>query len=66
MVVYLSQSSSPFGSQVFMAGTIHIHISTRSKEYPPPTGKEAEVPFGVPPSSSGLLHIKQPSTESVI
>jgi len=49
-----------------MAGIILVHISTWSKEYPPPAGKETEVPSSVPPSSLGLLHIEQPSTEAVI
>ena len=66
MVVDQPQLSSTFGSHVFMDGTIPIHISTRSKEYPPPTGKEPEVPSNVPSSSSGPLHIEQLSTESVI
>lgn len=61
-----SQSSSPFGSQVFMAGKIPIHISTRAKEYPSPAGKEPEVPSSAPPSSSGLLHIERPSTETPV
>ena len=61
-----SQSSSPFGSQVFMDRTIPIHINTQVKEYQPPVGKDTEVPSSAPSSSSGPLHIKQPSTEVVI
>lgn len=66
MVADPCQISSHFSSQVFMAGTIPIHISTRSKEYPSPTRKETEVPSSAPSSSLGLLHIEQPSTELVI
>ena len=58
MVADPSQSSSPFGSQVFMAGTIPIHISTQEIQYPSPAGKEPEVPSSTPPSSSGPLHIE--------
>jgi len=66
MVVDQPQSSSTFGSQVFMAGTIHIHVSTQAKEYLPSIRKEPEVPSNFPSSSSGPLHIERPSTESVI
>lgn len=66
MVVDQPQSSSTFGSQVFMAGIIPIHISTQSKEYSTPTRKEPKVPSNLPSSSSIPLHIKRPSTESVI
>lgn len=59
-------SSYPFGSQVFMAGTIPIHVSTRAKDYPSSAGKEPEVPSSAPPSSSGPLHIERPSTETTI
>ena len=63
IVVDPSQSSSPFGSQVFMAGTIPVHISTREKEYLSPSGKGPEVPSSAPPSRSSPLHIERPSTE---
>lgn len=66
MVVDQPQSSSTFDSQVFMDGMIPIHISTRSKEYPSPVGKETEIPSNVPPSNTGLLHIRWPRTELVI
>lgn len=66
IVVDLSQLSSPFGSQIFIAGMIPIHITTRSKEYPSPVGKKIEVPSSTPSSSSGLLYIMRPSTEVVI
>jgi len=66
MVANPDQSSSSFGSQVFMAGTIPIHISTRTKDYPSSAGKEPEVPSSAPPSSSGPLHIERPSTETPI
>ena len=66
MVVDPSQSSSPFGSQVFMDGTIPIHITTRAKEHLSPAGKEPEVPSSAPSPSSGLLHIERPSTETPI
>ena len=59
-------SSSPFGSQVFMAGTIPIHVSTRAKDYPSSAGKEPEASSSAPPSSSGPLHIERPSTETTI
>lgn len=66
MVANPDQSSSPFGSQVFMAGTIPIHITTRTKDYPPSVGKEPEIPSSAPPSSSGPLHIERPSAETPI
>jgi len=66
MVAEPSQPSSSFGSQVFMAGTIPVHISTRAKEYLSPAGKEPEVPSSAPSSSSGPLHIERPSTETPI
>lgn len=66
MVADQTQSSSTFGSQVFMAGTIPIHISTWSKEYPSSVRKEIESPSSIPSSSSGPLHIEQPNTESII
>jgi len=66
MVANPDQSSSPFDSQVFMAGTIPIHISTRTKDYPSSVGKEPEIPSSAPPSSSGPLHIERPSTETPI
>ena len=66
MVVDPSQSSSPFGSQVFMAGMIPVHISTQAKEYLSPTGQEPEVLCSTPPSSFGPLHIERPSTEMSI
>ena len=59
-------SSSPFGSQVFMAGTIPIRVSTRAKDYPSSAGKEPEVSSSAPPSSSSPLHIERPSTETTI
>ena len=65
MVVDPSQSSSSFGSQVFMAGTIPIHISTWAKEYSSHTRKELEVPSSAPLSSFGTLHIERPSTETI-
>ena len=65
MVADPSQSSSSFGSQVFMAGTIPIHVSTRVKDYPSPAGKEQEIPSSAPPSNSGPLHIERPSTETI-
>ena len=65
MVVDPSQPSSSFGSQVFMAGTIPIHVTTRAKDYPSQAGKEPEVPSSAPPSSSGPLHIERPSTETI-
>jgi len=66
MVADPSQSSSPFGSQVFMARTIPVHISIRAKEYMSLAGKEPEVPSSAPLSSSGPVHIKRPSTEMTI
>jgi len=66
MVVDPSQSSSHFGSQVFMAGMIPVHISTRAKEYPSPTGKEPKVPSSAPPSSSSPLHIERSSIETLV
>jgi len=66
MVADPSQPSSSLGSQVFMARTIPVHISTRAKEYPSHAGKEPEVPSSAPPSISGPLHIERPSTETPI
>lgn len=66
MVADPSLSSSPFSSQVFMAGTIPVHVTTRTKEYPSSTGKEPEVPSSAPPSNSGPLHIERPSTKMPI
>jgi len=66
MVANPDQSSSSFGSQVFMAGTIPIHISTWTKDYPASAGKEPEIPSSAPLSSSGPLHIERPSTEMPI
>jgi len=66
MVADPSPPSSTFGSQVFMAGTIPVHITTRAKEYLSHVGKEPEVPSSAPPSSSGPLHIERPSTETPI
>ena len=66
MVANPDQSSSSSGSQVFMTGTIPIHISTRTKDYPSSAGKEPEIPSSAPPSSSGPLHIERPSTEMPI
>ena len=65
MVADPSQSPSSFGSQVFMAGTIPVHVSTRAKDYPSNAGKEPEVPSSAPPSSSGPLHIERPSVETI-
>ena len=66
MVADPSQPSSSFGSQVFMAEMIPVHISTQAKEYPSPTGKEIKVPSSTSSSSSGPLHIEGPSTETPI
>jgi len=66
MVADPSQPPSFFGSQVFMAGTIPIHISTQTKEYLSFAGREPEVPSSAPPSSSSPLHIERPSTETPI
>jgi len=66
MVANPSQSSSPFGSQAFMAGMIPVHISTWEKQYSLLARKETEVPSSAPPSSFGPLHIEQPSTKAVI
>jgi len=65
MVADPSQPLSSFGSQVFMAGTVPVNISTRTKDYPS-AGKEPEVPTSAPPFSSSPLHIERPSTETPI
>jgi len=64
MVADPTQPPSSFGSQVFMAGTVPINISTRTKDYPSSAGKEPEVPSSAPPFSSGPLHIERPTTET--
>jgi len=66
MVADPSQPSSSLGSQVFIAGTIPVHISTRAKEYLSHARKEPEVPSSAPLSSSGPLHIERPSTKTPI
>jgi len=66
MVANPDQSSYSFWSQVFMAGTIPIHISTQIKDYPFCARKEPEISSSAPPSSSGPLHIEIPSTEMPI
>lgn len=66
MVSDPAPSSSSFGSQVFMVGTIPVHVSTRVKDYPSNTEKEPEVPSGAPSSSSGPLHIERPTAETPI
>ena len=45
MVANPSSSSSPFGSQVFMAGSIPVHVTTRTKEYLSSAEKELDLRF---------------------
>ena len=63
------QSSTPFGSQVFMMnGSASVSIATRSKDY---VGSHQEMGKEIadgppPPLVSGPLEIERPSVEPVV